>query len=202
MMGLGSMGSGPKSVGTGMKPSPGVKDFPDGPRMSTCQDGSHGPAWEVGSQGARVSRRGPLGLPAHSCPRSSLRPAAGSCGCPAGPPGPWGSRTPAAAAAPPWPLASGCLPREPAGFVPHPALDWSLGLPPPHPTAFGFLSVRDPNLLAKGRQAHSGTRGSQSPLPGPAPLCPLPRGRGKPGAPLGARSPNPFPAEEAKVGAL
>lgn len=70
----------------------------------------------------------------------------------------------------------------------------------PPPTAFGFLSVRDPNLLAKSRQAHSGTRGSQSPLPGPAPLCPLPGGRGKPGAPLGAQPPNPSQQRKPRSG--
>ena len=71
----------------------------------------------------------PLCLPARSCPRSSLPLAAGSCGCPSGPPGPWGSQTPAVAVALPWPLASARLPGEPAGFAPHSALDWSLCLP-------------------------------------------------------------------------
>lgn len=64
-----------------------------GSKPSTCQDRLRAP----GGAGVRGC------LPARSCPRSSPRPAAGRCGCPAEPPGPWGSQTPAAAAAPPWP---------------------------------------------------------------------------------------------------
>lgn len=54
-------------------------------------------------------------------------------------------------------LASARLPGEPARFfAPHSALDWLLCLPSLS-LLFGFLFVRDPNLLAWGRHAHTGT---------------------------------------------
>lgn len=115
------------------------------PRPSTCQDG----LWALGGCGARPACT--AHLPAAWCPHSSLRleqalwlpsvlPAheiLGSCS--------WLSA-----------MAPGLCPapREPLPVCTSSALDWLLCLPPSH--CFGFLFVRDPNLLAWGRHAHTG----------------------------------------------
>lgn len=144
-----------------------------------------------------VSGLCPLHLPARSCPHSSRRPAAGRYGCPAGPPGLWGFQTPAAAAAPPWPAASGGLPREPASFEPHPALDWSPAFPPSH--RFWFPLRQRPEPACKGQACSFRDKRKSVPAPWACPSLSPAQRKGEAGGPFGGQAPQSLPAEETQV---
>lgn len=161
------------------------------PRPSTCQDGVRAPG------GAGPPRLRLLCLPARSCPRSSLRLAAGSCSCPAGPPGPWGSQTPAAAAAPPWPPASAWLPGEPLVLRLTLPLTGRPAFPPSH--CFWFPLLERPKPTCKGQTRSFRHKRKLVPAPWACASLSPAQGKGEAGGPLQGPSP-PIPPSRGSQG--
>uniref|UniRef100_A0ABI8A6L2 Guanine nucleotide-binding protein subunit gamma n=2 Tax=Felis catus TaxID=9685 RepID=A0ABI8A6L2_FELCA len=119
-------------------------------RASTCQNGSRGPALEVAS--------GPLGACAPSAYLHVVVHAVigdtqqGAVVAPQGLPARGDLKFPQLLQLGHGPPACGWLPWEPAGFAPHPVLDWSLSLPhPPPPHRFWFPLRERPKPACKGQ---------------------------------------------------
>lgn len=150
-------------------------------------------------RGRSVSGLCPLCLPARSCPHSSPRLATGRCGCPAEPPRPWVSQTPAAAAAPPLPPASDRLPREALILCLTLPLIGRSAFPPSH--SFWFPLRERPKPACKGQACSFRDKRKSVPAHWACASLSAAQRKGKTSGPFGGPAPQSFPAEEAKVGA-
>lgn len=159
-------------------------------------------AWPGGKALPRAPRgtgvSGRAALPVRSCLRSNRRLATGRCGCPAEPPGPWGSRTPAAAAALPSPQLCQ-LPTERLVLCLTPPLIGRSASPLSH--RFWFPLRERPKPACKGQACSFRDKRKSVPAPRACAVLSPAQRKGTANGPFGGPASQPLPAEEVKVGA-